>query len=374
MSNWVEITIFLLSIILLHLIGLSTQALSGRQYFYGVYVKNVEIDENTKKTIHKEYKKRLNISFLLVFLLYMVFGVVLDINPGLNIVILILIYTTLMFFCLKRAYDEVKLVKEQYLQDHEDVSVKKDLPKKILQIDTELMLAKDKIKRKFTILFSICLALSVLSLMYVAINYNNLPDVIITHWGASGKPDGFSDKNFFNVFFTNIIDILMVIMLAFISVGMIGMKTYIDTNKLEENRKRAIKYLNAMGYSFLLLTLSMQSMTTTIPIFMIRQSTIPIGLIIFGCIIPIPLSVAFIYYYMMLRSLRPTGKNSYNCENDDEKWIYGFIYYNKEDPSVLVDKRFGAGGSINFGSPKGKAIGIFLLVFTVGSVILPFLF
>lgn len=372
MSIWVEFTIFILLTLLIHLIGLSTQALSGKQYFYGVYIKNIELDERSRNKISKAYKKRLNLSFMLVVLLFLLFGVVLDINPGLNIALLMLLYVAFMTFCLKKAYDEVKLLKEQYLISHEIDIEKKEIIQKKLTIDTELLKEKAKIKKKFTILFGFCVGLSILSLIYVISKYNSLPDVIITHWGASGKPDGFSDKTIFNVFFTNIIDISMVILLAYMGIGMIGMKTYIEPSNIEVNRKKAIKYLNGIGYSLLLLTLSVQMMTTTIPIYMVNQSNIPIGIVIVGCIIPVPISVALIYYYMMLRSLRPIDKNTYNCEDDDEKWIYGFFYYNKEDPSVLVDKRFGAGGTINFGSPKGKAIGIILLVITVGSLILPF--
>lgn len=373
MNNWVEITIFVLCILLVHLIGLSTQALSGKQYFYGVYVKNIEIDDSIKKELHKEYKKRLNLSFLLVIVMFIAFGVVIDINPGLNIAIFSLVYVGLMTLCLKKSYDDVKLIKNNYLLNHVEENIKKDITKKPLIIDTELLDAKAKIKKKFTVLYGICIGLSILSLLYVAINYSSMPDVIITHWGGSGKPDGFSDKTFLNVFFTNFIDLSMVVLLSYLGVGMIGLKTHIDSNNLEVNRKKAIKYLNGMGYSYLLLILSMQSMTTTIPIFMVRQSNIPVSIIIFGCIIPIFVSVVFGYYYIMLRSLKPINKNSYNCENDDDKWIYGFIYYNKDDPSLMVDKRFGLGGSINFGNPKGMLIGIVLLVITVGSLLLPFI-
>lgn len=374
MNNTVEIIIFILSILLLHLIALGTQALSGKQYFYGVYVKNIEISEDIKKKLHKEYKKRLNIYFLVVILLFIVFATVINTNPGLNIALFIIVYVILMTLDLKKSYDDVKFIKNQYIKEHEEARNKNNIEIKLLDVDEELEIKKEKIKKKFTILYGICIALSLISFLYVAINYNSLPDVIITHWGVSGKPDGFSQKNIFNVFFINLIDISMVLILAYFGLGMIGARTYIDNNNIEVNRKKAIKYLNKMGYSYLLLILSMQSITTTIPMFMVKQSNIPMWLTIFACIIPIFISIAFVYYYMMLRSLRPVKKGAQSLEDDDEKWIYGFIYYNKEDPALLVETRFGAGGSINFGNPKGMAIGIILLVITVGSILLPFAF
>ena len=43
-------------------------------------------------------------------------------------------------------------------------------------------------------------------------------------------------------------------------------------------------------------------------------------------------------------------------KDDDDKWIFGLIYYNKEDPRVNVEKRFGIGYKVNAGTPAGMAI------------------
>ena len=203
--------------------------------------------------------------------------------------------------------------------------------------------------------------------------YKSMPDVIISHWGANGKPDGYSEKNIINVFFINFIDLSMVILFAFIAVGSISGNTYIDAENIEENRRKAIKYLKGIGYSFFILTLSVQGLTTTIPIFMVEQKNIPIWLTIGGCIIPIFIVVPIIYYYLMLSNLKPKTRGFYTVENDDEKWIYGFIYYNKEDPKLMVEKRLGMGWNINMANPLGKLITIIILAITVGSLLICFI-
>ena len=200
-----------------------------------------------------------------------------------------------------------------------------------------------------------------------------MPDIIITHWGSGGKPDGFAKKNIIDVFFVNGLDISLVLLFAVMGIGSISGNTYIDTENLEVNRKKAIKYLNGIGYSFFALTLSMQSITSTIPIFMVQEKNIPMWLTIGVCIVPIFISVAMIYYYLMLSSLKPKSRNIYTVENDDEKWIYGFIYYNKEDPKLMVEKRLGAGWSMNMAHPLGKFITILLVVITVGSLLIGFI-
>ena len=59
-----------------------------------------------------------------------------------------------------------------------------------------------------------------------------------------------------------------------------------------------------------------------------------------------------------------TGPES---RSDDRNWIAGLIYYNPEDPDLLVPKRLGYGWTINFGHPGGK-VALFVLI---GLILLP---
>ena len=42
--------------------------------------------------------------------------------------------------------------------------------------------------------------------------------------------------------------------------------------------------------------------------------------------------------------------------DDDHYWKAGIFYFNKNDPSIFVEKRFGVGWTINFGHPLGYFI------------------
>jgi uncharacterized membrane protein len=59
-----------------------------------------------------------------------------------------------------------------------------------------------------------------------------------------------------------------------------------------------------------------------------------------------------------------TGPES---RDDDRNWIAGLIYYNPDDPNLIVPKRLGYGWTINFGHPRGK---LFLGVL-IGLILLP---
>lgn len=368
--------IFILIILFTHIIALSTQMLSSNQYFFGVYIKQITLEEDSKKKINKDFKRKLNISLLLTILIYLILKDIFNLNLGANIIISITIYFVLFYLILMDEYKKVKYIKDTYLVNLEIIQCEnkdKISTKVTITEDKVLIEQKKKLIKKFKILFSICIGLSAISFLYVLVSYKDMPDIIITHWGSGGKPDGFAKKNIIDVFFVNGLDISLVLLFAVMGIGSISGNTYIDTENLEVNRKKAIKYLNGIGYSFFALTLSMQSITTTTPIFMVQEKNIPMWLTIGVCILPIFISAAMIYYYLMLSSLKPKSRNIYTVENDDEKWIYGFIYYNKEDPKLMVEKRLGAGWSMNMAHPLGKFITILLVVITAGSLLIGFI-
>lgn len=368
--------IFILIILFTHIIALITQMLSSNQYFFGVYIKQITLEEDSKKQINKDFKRKLNISLLLTILIYLILKDIFNLNLGANIIISITIYFVLFYLILMDEYKKVKYIKDTYLVNLEIIQCEnkdKISAKVTITEDKVLIEQKKKLIKKFKILFSICIGLSAISFLYVLVSYKDMQDIIITHWGSGGKPDGFAKKNIIDVFFVNGLDISLVLLFAVMGIGSISGNTYIDTENLEVNRKKAIKYLNGIGYSFFALTLSMESITTTTPIFMVQEKNIPMWLTIGVCILPIFISAAMIYYYLMLSSLKPKSRNIYTVENDDEKWIYGFIYYNKEDPKLMVEKRLGAGWSMNMAHPLGKFITILLVVITVGSLLIGFI-
>lgn len=368
--------VFILIILFTHLIALSTQSLSSRKYFFGVYINEIIIEEDLKVKITKDFKRKLNVSLFLSIMVYLILKTIFDLNIGANIIISTTIYLTLFFFILTIEYKKVKYVKDTYLANLQlyNNDNKEQVPIRVIIKEDEI-LAKEKkrIIKKFKVLFGICIILSLVSFVYVLLSYKNMPDTIITHWGAYGKPNGYSKKNILNVFFTSFIDISMVLLFAVIGIGSVAGNTYIDNKNLEVNRKKAVKYLNGIGYSFLTLTLSIQSITSTIPIFMVQEKDMPMWLTIGSCIIPIFIVVPVIYFYLMLSSIKPKSRNIYTIENDDEKWIYGFIYYNKEDPKLMVEKRLGMGWSINMAHTLGKVITIILVLITVGSLLISFI-
>lgn len=63
-------------------------------------------------------------------------------------------------------------------------------------------------------------------------------------------------------------------------------------------------------------------------------------------------------------------ESEFTDKDDDEFWkLANTIYYNPEDPSIFVEKRFGVGWTVNAGRPGGMAIYIGLIVFIIAVIV-----
>lgn len=158
MNIFLDYIIFILILLFTHMLTINTQNISSKQYFYGVYVKQINIEESLKKEIDKNFKFKLNISLLIVIIIYIIFNLILKLNIGLNITISTIIYLALYYIFLKNEYKKVKNIKNNYLIINEENIKKERKERKYLKEDNDLRNLKLNIIKKFKILFGICIS------------------------------------------------------------------------------------------------------------------------------------------------------------------------------------------------------------------------
>ncbi|HDA6214471.1 TPA: DUF1648 domain-containing protein, partial [Clostridioides difficile] len=238
-----------------------------------------------------------------------------------------------------------------------------DVDSKLI-VDMDFINKKNKIIKKFKIIYLIPILFTLGMSIFIAFNYNKLPDSIATHWNINGSPDVFIDKSFLNVFKLIGTDFCLMVLLYITSIGSIKSRIKIDTNRIEESRVENIKYLNKIGYLFLILMIIMttQFFTTLLSI----KTKLSTAMNITTLLVIIYLIATYI------NSPNLKFNSSYSPEEDEKYWIAGIMYNNPNDPSLMVNKRFGIGWTINFGNPLGKILYIaiaLLLIFSLFSLI-----
>lgn len=83
-------------------------------------------------------------------------------------------------------------------------------------------------------------------------------------------------------------------------------------------------------------------------------------------------AVAAIVAQIKIRKAENKYKGEYISEADDDRyWLWGMVYYNKNDKSFMVNKRTGIGNTINMAKPAGKimmaVVGIIVALSIIGS-------
>ncbi len=145
MKNMVGLIILAPILIFTHLLMVYIQMISGKNYFYGVYVKNVDLNEDDKKRIDKSYKRRMNytliLTIILSILLIKTFG-----SETIVIPIALTIYVGLSYWYLRDSYIEVKHIKSQLISYSNGESIKKQ-GKQSVTIDTKFINEKEKLKK-----------------------------------------------------------------------------------------------------------------------------------------------------------------------------------------------------------------------------------
>lgn len=202
--------------------------------------------------------------------------------------------------------------------------------------------------------------------------YNKLPDTIPTKFDFSGNITAYSEKSFF--LFGSLIFSIIFMIITFIAVDYIlqTKKMKIDPTNPEKSRENNLKYRDIISKLMMYITL-VSLITLTIGnlqvLQIIKSSSNAMWIVV---ILTAIMLIALMYYSIRAFKIR----NDYKTENDkviqrddDSKWKFGLIYYNKQDPSIFVEKRVGIGWTINAGNKIGMLlyiITVIILIFAIG--------
>lgn len=230
--------------------------------------------------------------------------------------------------------------------------------------------------------FSISFIIIAVCVIVNIIHYPKLPYKFPTHWGFDGKPNGYSIKSYSSIFSMPLIQVFMVAIMFFSYKSIGWSKREINPNAPEESKIRNLKfrriwsiYIIAINYvmMFILAIGDLQTMQIINPD---SRMILP-----FVLIISLGITIASIIISIKVgqggSKLKIESENKVNnieVRDDDKFWKLGnTIYYNKDDPSVFVEKRFGIGWTVNAGTTLGMIFYIVIILTLIFSFV-PLLF
>jgi hypothetical protein len=218
--------------------------------------------------------------------------------------------------------------------------------------------------------------------LIVAANWSTIPDPVPVHWDGSMEPDSWSEKSIGSVFFLTFIALGVWLLFAaicwFIQYAAVRPRSERSIKARLRNQANLAASNEAMGILLLLMSLGLSFMQITGPLPGYQDL---VGLsIITMLVMTIGGSIAIVAMILraqsrledQLRGVKFPDDNKESPDND-EHYKWGILYYNPDDPAVLVEKRLGVGISFNYATWQAKVFLIVIALIIIGSIALPFI-
>ncbi|RKQ31396.1 DUF1648 domain-containing protein [Oceanobacillus halophilus] len=226
--------------------------------------------------------------------------------------------------------------------------------------------------------FVIPIVIAIIMIFIAFQAYQQIPNRIPIKFNFNGEITNWAEKSYRSVLLHPIMMIYLTFLFFFINVTISKAKQQIDPNNPESSikknimfRKRWSAYTIASSYALTIL-FSINHLSLIYPIepyVLSITSMIITGIIVIGAVI---LSITTGQGGSRIKDYQ-IGNGSVINRDDDKYWKLGIFYFNREDPALFLEKRFGVGWTINLARPLAwiiftAIIGIaFALPFFLGS-------
>ena len=208
---------------------------------------------------------------------------------------------------------------------------------------------------------------------YSWLNYPDLPVRVPTHFGPSGAPDAWSPKSVRSVMLLPLMTLFMGIVLGVMACFTARAKRAIRQQDGGVSIQAQMRFRQATARFLSGIVFLVTIMLTLMSIVSVRTglglaSGMPNGLMAIVILMVVyaiggSIYIALRYGQGGARLERRAGSAALTDGlADNERWILGALYVNRDDPSIFVEKRFGLGYTINLGNPKAV---FFVVLFSV---------
>lgn len=187
--------------------------------------------------------------------------------------------------------------------------------------------------------------------------YPSMPQTLAVHYGANGLPNRVEAKSVGAAFSLVFLQLGLTALLAGIAAAIVRSRPDLDPARPMGSSRWARHYVTLSAKALLglaamidlgLMGSSLLMWTGTVS----RWAPLVI-------VIPVLASVAGAVT-VLARNNRDRAENGEDTglthRDDDRYWRGGLIYINREDPTLLVPRRFGLGWTLNFGDPRAAML------------------
>jgi len=203
---------------------------------------------------------------------------------------------------------------------------------------------------------------------YLALHWHEIPTRFAVHWDLAGHPNRWINRSVPGVFGSLLTGVVLCAMMLVLSYGMLHWSRRVRVTGepgRSEQRFRGANSAILLGAAYLIaVTFAGVSL---LPLFAAGPGILPAVLMLVEL-------VMLIAIFVILTRMGQGGTRSVPMEQagtpvgdrtSDSCWKWGIFYVNPDDPAVFVEKRFGIGYTLNFGSRRSWVILVLIVAVPV---------
>lgn len=204
---------------------------------------------------------------------------------------------------------------------------------------------------------------------YLWAHWREIPLRFPVHWGLDGTPNRWADRSWTSVYLSLLITAVVLIALTLL---LYGMTHWLRTIQREGPAgEHESKFRRTSSIALLAVEYAIALQAGWIALHPLLENFQPVGVAgMLGFLLPLPVAIIPV---VVLARLGQGGSRLAPAESretpppigdriDDRYWRLGIFYVNRDDPAVLVEKRFGIGYTLNFARPASWTILLIVLL------------
>lgn len=358
--------------LLIVLIGLFIGRMSRKNVIFGVKIPLPLIkDERIRKVKMIYIICYLSIMLPASSLLLLLFG-----EESLGMLIFTLFWIIVITILFLVANNKMRKVKEALEMEYKEESETVDKKKVAILWDEK------KLKRHLSLAFiPNWVILGVLTIIYV-LKYEEIPSEIPMNYDLQGNVTRVVEKSYASVFL--ILAIALIISLGIYALMRMNISAKKEVGRFTAKEDGANLYIARERLNLVMsaVVLALNLLLLGIPAAAFGWISGGGNMIMIASIVLLVLMMGMFVVYMLttgfsgdrLKKGSVSNEEKIYFEKTEGQWKGGMIYYNPEDPAIMVEKRMGGGYTFNFGNPRAMAIFFGIIIVTLVIVIASIIF
>ncbi|TDL33016.1 DUF1648 domain-containing protein [Jeotgalibacillus sp. S-D1] len=223
--------------------------------------------------------------------------------------------------------------------------------------------------------FIIPFFIAVGTLLWTIQLYEQIPQRIPMKYNFEGDVTNWADKSYRTVMIMPVMQIYLTLLFLFVNVIISRAKQQISAEQPERSKKQNLIFRRRWS-AFIIITgtalTAMFSLIQVANVYPVNQQVLVAVPLIFSIgvlIASILISITTGQGGSRVRT-HGGGESAVIDRDDDHYWKLGQLYFNKNDPAIFLEKRFGVGWTVNLARPVAWVVFIVIILLAAG---IPFL-